>query len=132
MILALPQVILIVKLILAFFYPICLPIPVKTCRQLWIMYLEVILTKLIVHNMIMRRRAIEKSSYIVQQQLGEHILLTQSLKKRFSMQITLLIGKFYTTGHLCVVHISFGHRGREVTSFNSTKKNATIIFTTGS
>ena len=52
--------------------------------------------KLIVHNIIMRKRTLEQSTYIVRQQLGDDQLTLSSLKRKLRMETNLLSKKSYT------------------------------------
>ena len=93
--------------------------------------------KFVVHNMIMRRRALENSSYIVQQQLGEQHFTISDLKEKIQTGDNS-IGKkiLYFGANLRGTSQYWAQRGKELRSLIQYQinegKGLPAFFTTGS
>ena len=67
--------------------------------------------KVIVHNMIMRKRTLERSTYIVQQQLGEKHISVSDIKHKLQIVDKSVAEKMYFVFHY-EEQINIGHKGQ--------------------
>ena len=65
--------------------------------------------KFVVHNMIMRKRAVEQSSFVVRQQLGDEHLTVTDLKAKLQSEGDCVGAKIMYLGLICGAHPNIGH-----------------------
>lgn len=93
--------------------------------------------KFVIHNMIMRKRALEKSSFIVKQKLGDQHFTIDELKKLIENGDSSVSEKIlYFSGDLRGTSQYWGQRAKELRSLVQYKINEGMglpsFFTTGS
>ena len=68
--------------------------------------------KFVVHNMIMRKRALENSNFVVNQKLGDKHLSVSELIEKIKEGDHSIAKKFYILDHHCEEHLNIGLRGQ--------------------